>query len=506
MGDAAAVGGRVVANRDRRDLWIASGLALAGAAWGAIGIGNPSIWADEGATVTATQRGWGELWHLLQHIDAVHGLYYAGMKPWLDAVGVGAVALRLPSLLAMAVTIAATYLLARTWLGVGSAVVAAAACGLLPRSTWMAVEGRSWAIGTCVAVVATLLLLSWCRRRRWPLLAGYALAVAVGTALNIYFVFLIAAHALALVVSVGWRRLAAWLPAAVVGTAAAAPVVIAGIGQRAQLGDRGEFSVLGWATGVFAKQFVIGDSPGDAPGLVPHWLWSGSAVALAVGCWGLLALAVLQAIRRRGADAREPLAWVLSWVLVPPLLVLLLGLAGFNVYHPRYFGFATPAFAICLAMGLAAVRPVVLRRALAVGLILLTVPVHLSQRGTFAKAGYDWSVVAQQVADSAAPGDGVYFADSPPTRTMAASFPAEFAGLVDLTIVQTPAEEGSLDGSSAPLSPEVLAGAPDRVIGIWSTRTTSARADRDLFEAAGYHQVQQWSGPQTAVVVWDRPQ
>ena len=44
---------------------------------------RPSLWFDEGATISASaSRTLPELWRLLGHIDAVHGLYYLLMHGW----------------------------------------------------------------------------------------------------------------------------------------------------------------------------------------------------------------------------------------------------------------------------------------------------------------------------------------------------------------------------------------------------------------------------------------
>ena len=141
---------------------------------------------------------------------------------------------------------------------------------------------------------------------------------------------------------------------------------------------------------------------------------------------------------------------------------------------------------------------------IAIAAIGATIPVFVSQRDTYSKAGYDWTTVAGIVAASTVPSDGVYFGEDPPTRTIAASFPSVFSGRVDIALAETPANEGSLDGSSVPFSPGVLAAAPDRVVAIWSRRSQSLAAELAGFPAAGYRSSLEWEGPQTVVVVWWR--
>src|SRR5246127_3693405 len=63
-----------------RDPWaIAVFAAVVSGAWAC----RPSLWFDEGATISASaSRTLPELWKLLGSIDAVHGLYYLLMHGW----------------------------------------------------------------------------------------------------------------------------------------------------------------------------------------------------------------------------------------------------------------------------------------------------------------------------------------------------------------------------------------------------------------------------------------
>ncbi|HYB82902.1 MAG TPA: hypothetical protein VED43_14925, partial [Mycobacterium sp.] len=62
------------------DPWvIAVVAAVISGAWAS----RPSLWFDEAATISASaSRTLPELWRLLSHIDAVHGLYYLLMHGW----------------------------------------------------------------------------------------------------------------------------------------------------------------------------------------------------------------------------------------------------------------------------------------------------------------------------------------------------------------------------------------------------------------------------------------
>ncbi|MFD1272869.1 hypothetical protein ACFQ51_16900 [Streptomyces kaempferi] len=64
-------------------------------AFGLWGLDRGGMWRDEAATFQVARRSVPQIWHLLHHVDAVHGLYYLFMHAVL-ASDPGEVALRLP--------------------------------------------------------------------------------------------------------------------------------------------------------------------------------------------------------------------------------------------------------------------------------------------------------------------------------------------------------------------------------------------------------------------------
>ncbi|WP_342372825.1 glycosyltransferase family 39 protein [Propioniciclava soli] len=474
-------------------------LALCAALWWAPGISVPSLWADEAATLSAVGRSWPDLVRLTGNIDAVHGVYYATVKVWLDVLPNSELTLRLPSLVASAATASTLYLLARTWLSRGSAALASVAFIALPRTTWMAIEGRSWALGTLVATLTTLLLVRWTDSRRPALLVFYAAMAGLGVSVNIYMAFLVVGHGVTLLMlRTPWRRVALWCFAAAAGGLIGAPVILRASGQRGQLGERASLTPLSWLVDVATKQFTLGDTPGDD--WVPRLLWLGSALALGTLSWLVVAIGLWSA-RRRPSVGSTVAAWGLPWVLVPTIVVAALSMVGGNVYHPRYFSFGAPAFALLLAAGLVAIPRG--RVVVALVLLTLTLPVMVSQRTPHAKAGYDYRDAAAAVEGSRA-GDGVYFGDSPPARMASIAYPKGFRGVDDFLLRETPAQEASLDGTSEALSSGSVRGAPSRIWAMWSVRDPERDADESVFVDAGYRKWFQWDGPETDVVLWVR--
>ena len=113
------------------DPWAVAALtAIISGAWA----GRPSLWFDEGATISASaSRTLPELWKLLGHIDAVHGLYYLLMHGWFAIFPPTEFWSRVPSCLAVGAAAAGVVVFAKQFSGRGTALCAGAVFAILPR-------------------------------------------------------------------------------------------------------------------------------------------------------------------------------------------------------------------------------------------------------------------------------------------------------------------------------------------------------------------------------------
>jgi mannosyltransferase len=499
-----------------------------------VGSWNVSLWTDEAATIAAARRTPSELLSLVQHIDAVHALYYFAIHAWASIFGYSPVALRLPSALCVGISVVGVYVLTRS-LGSASgggrdrpdaAVLAAVIAVVLPRITWMGIEARSFGPSAAVAVWTTVILLHAlrpsARRRLW---LAYGALVAVGVALNIYVALIVVAHALtvAALPALGYRRRLAWLAAATAGALASSPVVLLAASQKGQLGDNA-VSLSTMLRRAIVNQWFLGETPtrvgssndGSA-------LWAVSATLLAAVCWLLMVIAVVVSVRRdrraRSAPGRIPATVVLvPWLLVPTITVVLYSLVVSPLYNARYFTFCAPAVAVLTALGVAALRARRVEIGVVALIVLLASPIYLSQRSSTGKSGTDWSQVASYVETHARPGDGVYFSPTTPTasasigrttRTVAIAYPAAFGQLRDVTFDVSGADGDTLGTTSVQLS---SAAATSRLAGLdtlWVVRRRdyprgAERADTSDLEAAGFSTVRTWTGPVDEVVEFRR--
>lgn len=464
---------------------------------------KPSVWTDEGATIAATSRSLTELVALITKIDAVHATYYALMHGWFEVVPVNVWTLRAPSAVAVALTAGLLVELVRRLGSLRLAVTSGVVFALLPRTTWMGAEGRSSALATLLAVAATLLLLAWIQRRGAPLLLLYGAAVCAGIWVNIYVVFLLPAHLVAvLALVVRGRRLLSWLATSAVACCLALPIVTLAKSQSAQIGGGEPLDLLRWARQLVVNQVYLGETPGGAPLTGPASFWVIASLGAALIGWGLTGLGIWSHLRSRRQSSRALVLLAVTWLVLPSVLVAVWSLvSGSSMYNPRYFAFCAPAAAILIGAGLNNLRERWIRTLVGLLLIMCLLPVYASQRVINAKQGADWSQVAAHIAAEAAVGDGVYFSPRPTTRTIAVAYPAAFERLTDITLLRSGPDDGSLAGESKPLADVLRSPQPPTVWGIWKAdHDSELEADLTLFRAVGYRPVSVWRGPVDEVV------
>lgn len=382
------------------------------------------MWRDEAATWQVARRSVADIWHMLGHVDAVHGLYYLLMRGLFVCFGAGVTTLRLPSVLAMAVAAACVAAIGRRLAGYWAGLAGGLAFALLPAVQFHLQEGRPYALITAGAGVSTLLLVTALQGRgRAGLWAAYGGTVAVCGLLNWLSLLILPAHLATLLwTRTGRRTWACWATAATGAVSAVLPLILFSRRQAAQ---------VSWI-----------------PPLTWHML-IGPAVLLAIG--GL------------GALLDRPRAGRLSLAAVglPLLAVPQLGLLGLSLVRPlfldRYVLFSMVGLALLIGAALGtAVRvagprfprasrwlvPVVVAVAMAALL-----PQSLAKRSPASRVD-DVLSVASEVRRLKQPGDAVVFIPAARRDTALVS-PGHFRGLRDVALAESPVASGTLKGVEA---------------------------------------------------------
>ena len=393
-----------------------------------IGSWIPAFWGDEAASIMSAERPLATIWQELGRVDAVHGAYYLFLHFWIDAFGASELSVRLPSTIAVGVAVAGTVVLADRIFTHASAarriaVMAGAVMILLPRVGYMAAEGRSYAIGTAVAVWLTVFLLELLNRRITRPLPWFAFAVVFALSIYVflYLVLLAVVYGIAVLAARPGRAVSRrWSAAIAVGVILAAPVIVYALSEHGQIAFLAHRNYV-----TFTRIFVI--------------QWFGNPW-LAIACWALIVVAVVTLVRSRSRAAVLLMGW-----LALPMCILIFGNTFIApMYSIRYLSFATPAVAILVAVGVSTVfsRGVAagwVRLAAVVALFSLALPTNVFERTEFAKdGGSDLRQAAQVIGTHARQGDAVVFDEttrpSRKPRLALRLYPQSFSGLSDVTL------------------------------------------------------------------------
>lgn len=121
-------------------------------------IGAPSLWADEGASLTFARLDWGTLWGVLPTIETNPPLYYAILKLWTAFTDSTEAMMRLPGAMAGALAAGVTFLAGHRFFGRGAGIVAGAFVALSAVSVAHAQEARAFAFVSLLVVLALWLI------------------------------------------------------------------------------------------------------------------------------------------------------------------------------------------------------------------------------------------------------------------------------------------------------------------------------------------------------------
>ncbi|MEU1277257.1 glycosyltransferase family 39 protein [Streptomyces sp. NPDC005805] len=399
-----------------------------------------AMWRDESVTYQVAHRSLPEIVELLKHADAVHGLHYLLMHALFGVWEGGLIALRLPSVVATAVAAGlvaaiALRLTSRPAAGLASGVVFA----VLPEVQMYAQEGRSYAMVCALVALASYVFvrirLDGPTARRWVL---YGLAVAAASLLHEFAVLVLLAHGITWYRAPGpGRRPRGFGLVAVAVVVVLLPLVVLSARQSAQ---------VSWISGPALREWAE---------------IAGVAVLVAV-CGRYLS----RPPERREADVPR-LALPLA---LAPTAALLAAAVHEPLYVDRYVLYTN--IGVALLTGTAAVRllgrrPRGVRAAVAGGAavvaVLALLPVSVQMRTPDSRKD-DVTALAHEVGRLARPGDAVLFAPAR-RREWLLSYPAEYAGLHDLALRESPRASGTLQGTERPAAEiaRLLAGA-DRVV------------------------------------------
>jgi mannosyltransferase len=434
---------------------------------------DSSMGNDEVATRWAALLSLRDLAHLLNTVDAVHGLYYLIMHVWV-AVGSSPAVLRIPSVIAMVAAVALTAILARRLTGSGwAALFAGLIMALTPVITYYAQTARSYAMVVTCVLAATLALLHALDAevtgasgpvvaRRWVL---YGALVTLGGYLNELSLLVLAAHGVTVLLArYGRRVLPHWIAAAVTGAVLVLPLVIISIREN---------GAVHWITrpGLADLRILFQDYFGvTAAAGILVFVCAVVAVLPPDGWWTRRRAAAGSGAGAKAGPSAEAPWWSSGGISLPsvaaPLLVvpaaLLFGesLVATPLYVDRYVLYGEAGAALLAGAGMYRIgrwlRDAASQRALlwAPG-VVVCVLVLLAQIGpqqrvrTPESRAYDFGSASRFVGAHAHPGDGVLFFGTF-YRKARLGYPRDFTKVSDFAMAVSPQQAGTFRGRDKP--------------------------------------------------------
>lgn len=347
-----------------------------------------SFWVDEAATASAISRSPAQLWEMLANVDATMSVYYMFMHFWSVVFGTSELALRTPSVLAMAAAAGLTGLLGRRIRGLPVGMTAATVLAISPIAVKYSVEARPYALATFFVVAAGFVAHHGAKRpATTSAMAGWAILAAV--AVGFHFLAI-----LAVAVQVLWlserrtRWLWALLPLAVSLTVAA--------------GIMSQPSYQGWI-----PQLGVVDLPRA---------FLAMAGAAGVILFGIGAV-VLLVRRQRLPETRTDITVIVGWALAPAVVLAIASLVYKPMFLTRYLIMSMPAIALAVALvAVAAYKSLAHCDWLRLATGVVAVGCLLATAASYAvlppDEGEDPRAAATYISANAEPGDAIVYSPS----------------------------------------------------------------------------------------------
>jgi mannosyltransferase len=372
--------------------WLLGALLVA-AALRMPGLGQQSLWVDEGTTYVRAALPFGVVLDNLLEVHNQVPLYYLLVRLTTQQIGSSEFALRLPSVFSGLLNITVIYLLGRISGRRGVGLLAAWFAAVNPFHVWYCREARMYSLGLLLASGAMWCFLSALRRGAWRRWAGLA-AVSAGAYLTHYATLglgLIQFLILLLTFRRTHRALRRW-------TLAQAVAILPAVGWLA-------LSMLTYGYSGLRGSWIPMPSP-----LAPaKTFWNfGLGYDGRLTLWTACALLLLAVALCAGVWHRSERLWrlgMITWLTALPSLALVLSFVLGPVYVDRYLSVCVPAYLLLLAAGVVGLPMPRLRGVLGASLLVTMAVFSLGIVRGNRLSKPNWRGAITHVIERAQPGD-----------------------------------------------------------------------------------------------------
>lgn len=384
------------------------------------------LWVDEAISVQQAQMAFGAMLDDLRSTDVHPPLHHAILWVTVRVVGLGELAVRLPSIIAGAALVPVLYQLGREIYDRHTARLAAVAGAVAPFLVWYSQEARMYSLFMLAAAVAVLGQVRALRTGAAVDWALYVVATAAMAWTQYFAVVPIAVQQLAFLAAIWQRRgdrsqlvrlVGSWAASLLALAALLLPLLPIAVEQVAAYTDRsdGIEALIPSQHGPVDSSAAQGELSlysAVANGIWGLWGYhSDSTMAQVAALWPLAMLAGLLLLGG-GRSRHTPL--VVALIAVPAIALFAAGLAKRDLFELRYFAGAVPLAILLCARAVTRVSVTAAGRALLGGALVLTLVVGLvdQQLNGANPRRYDFAGAVETVEARWQPGDMVLYEPS----------------------------------------------------------------------------------------------
>jgi mannosyltransferase len=393
----------------------ALGFALPGAiafALGSIQLGSRSIWIDESASISIASQHGGALGSAIARDGGNMAGYYALLHVVVTLFGDGLIAVRMPSVIASAMTATLVTALGLRLFGYRASLAAGLLAAISLPSVFWAQDARSYAMlamFVTASYLALVVLLDAPSRALSARVAGAAYVITIVAALYMSLVaaFILIAQVI-FVVATRRRRLRGLIVAAACVALLSIPLVAIAIHRGS--GQLFWIPRPSWTT---IQQVAVALT---SAGFQPDFSTTASGLVLVYGSLALLAVGLFawlnqgkqklpQVIEKTGRELGPEL--MLSWLLVPLVVTFVESFVTAPSFTDRDMLIVLPAVALALGAILACKKvPLLFGCAAMAALIALRLVVLVP---TYGKSSENWSRATDALVAASTPGTCIAF-------------------------------------------------------------------------------------------------
>ncbi len=311
---------RPMAAVNRRTLWIALAIVSMAALVRGAGVGIANFRGDEAFSIRLAGLPLSTLFAAMAASEPNPPLQFLFLRGWVGYLGLGEAVVRWPSVLSGVLAVAVSYRLALSLMGRRAAFLAAAWMAVQPFLIWYSEDARAYASLSLWHLVAAGGAWEGLRTGRWRWWIASAAAAWLAMALHYFAVLPLAALAMAVIASPGFKR-SRWRASVTYAMAAACYAPWALYVWPLLAGHEKSWLTPLSAADVAWRTLVAYSTGGHWAGATNDWLLPGVVVLAALMAVGFIA----------GLRDRTRLAWLLA---LGPATPTLLGLL--NAWRPTY--------------------------------------------------------------------------------------------------------------------------------------------------------------------------